>query len=78
MNLTIIILKIETSKILKQKPQFLIRTERNEKKLRKNIIVGQLNINSLRNNFFFVKELLSHNLDLLIINETKSDDSFPK
>ena len=43
----------------------------------KNIIVGQLNINSLRNDFFSVKELLSHNLDLLIINETKLDDSFP-
>ena len=25
----------------------------------------------------FVKKLLSHNLDLLIINETKLDDSFP-
>ena len=43
----------------------------------KNIIVGQLNINSLRDIFLSVKELLSHNLDLLVINETKLDDSFP-
>ena len=43
----------------------------------KNIIVGQLNINSLRNKFLSVKELLSHNIDLLVINETKLDDSFP-
>ena len=42
----------------------------------KNIIVGQLNINSLRNKFLSVKELLSHNLDLLAMNETKLDDSF--
>ena len=42
-----------------------------------NIIVGQLNINSLRNKFLSVKELLPHNLDLLVINETKLDDSFP-
>ena len=43
----------------------------------KNIIVGQLNINSLSYKFLSVEELLSHNLDLLIINETKLDDSFP-
>ena len=43
----------------------------------KNIIVGQLNINSLRNKILSVKELLSANLDLLVINETKLDGSFP-
>ena len=43
----------------------------------KNIIVGQLNINSLSYKFFSVEELLSHNRDLLIINETKLVDSFP-
>ena len=42
-----------------------------------NIIVGQLIINSLRNKFSFVKELLSQNLDLMIIKKTKSDDNFP-
>ena len=43
----------------------------------KNIIVGQLSINSIRNKFLPVKELLSQNLDLLIINEMKLYDSFP-
>ena len=42
-----------------------------------NIIVGQLNINSLRNKFLSLKELLSHNLDFLVVNETKLDDSSP-
>ena len=38
----------------------------------KNMIVGQLNINSLRDKLLSVTELLSHNLDLLVINETVS------
>ena len=42
-----------------------------------NIIVGQLIINSLRNKFSFVKELLSQNLDLMIIKKMKLDDNFP-
>ena len=42
----------------------------------KYITVGHLSTNSLRNKFLSVKELLSHNLDLLIINETKIDYSF--
>ena len=43
----------------------------------KNIIFGQLNVNFHRNKVLSLKELLSHNLDLLVINETKLDDSFP-
>lgn len=43
----------------------------------KSIIVGQLNKNSLRNKFSSVKELLPPNLHLLIIKETRIDDSFP-
>ena len=39
-----------------------------------NLIVGQFIMNSLRNKFLSVKELLSQNLNLLIINETKLDD----
>ena len=42
-----------------------------------NIIVGQLIINSLRDKFSFVKELLSQNLDLMIIKKTKLDGNFP-
>ena len=43
----------------------------------KNITLGQLNINSLWNKFLSVRELFSHDLDFLIINETRLDDSFP-
>ena len=59
------------------KLNFLSELKEMRKSYVKNIIVGQLNINSLRNKFLSVKELLSHNLDLLVINETKLDDSFP-
>ena len=59
------------------KLSFLSELKEMRKSYVKNIIVGQLNINSLRNKFLSVKELLSHNLDLLVINETKLDDSFP-
>ena len=57
------------------KLNFLSELKEMRKSYVKNIIVGQLNINSLRNKFLSVKELLSHNLDLLVINETKLDDS---
>ena len=42
-----------------------------------NFIVGHLNINTIRNKFSAVKELLSQNLNLLVLSETKIDDSFP-
>ena len=57
------------------KVNFLSELKEMRKSYVENIIVDQLNINSLRNKFFSVKELLSHNLDLLVINETKLDDS---
>ena len=41
----------------------------------KHITFGQLKINFLWNNFFSAKELFSQNLDLLIIYETKLDNS---
>ena len=41
------------------------------------LIIGQLNINSLRNKFEALKETIKGNLDILIITETKLDDSFP-
>ena len=43
----------------------------------KNLIIGQLNLNFFRNKFLSVNELFAHNLELLVINETKLDDSFP-
>ena len=38
-------------------------------------IVAQLNINSLKNKFDFLKEIVKDNVDILIISETKIDSS---
>ena len=42
-----------------------------------NIIIAHLNINSLQNKFEVLKPLVLGNVDLLIISETKIDESFP-
>ena len=42
------------------------------------LIFGQLNINSLRNKFDMVSELIKGFDDVLKITETKLDDSFPE
>ena len=42
------------------------------------LTIGYLNINSIRNNFDPLKETVSQNLDILMVAETKTDDSFPK
>ena len=41
------------------------------------LIIGQLNINSIRNKFEALKYIVSGNLDILIITESKLDSSFP-
>ena len=41
------------------------------------IIIGYLNINSVRNKFDAVKEIISQNLDVLMLAETKIDPTFP-
>ena len=52
------------------------------KKLRLNNIgrltIGYLNINSIRNKFDALKEIVSQNLDILMVAETKIDDPFPR
>ena len=40
-------------------------------------VIGQLNINSIRNKFHFLCSKISLNLGLLLVSETKLDDSFP-
>ena len=42
------------------------------------IVVGYLNVNSNRNNFDALKNIVSQNIDILMAAETKIDDSFPK
>ena len=41
------------------------------------IVIGLLNINSLRNKFEALKEIINENIDILVITETKIDTSFP-
>ena len=42
-----------------------------------NLIMGHLNINSLRNKFESVKPIISPNFDIFLVSETKFDESFP-
>ena len=41
------------------------------------IAVGHLNINSLKNKFDFLSHQVPGNIDILMISETKLDESFP-
>ena len=43
----------------------------------KNVIIGQLNINSLRNKIHGLAEFMRGNLDILVLTETKLDHTFP-
>ena len=43
----------------------------------KNIIFLHLNINSVRNKFKNMSSLISENVEILIVAETKLDSSFP-
>ena len=42
------------------------------------VTIGYLNINSIRNKFDALTEIVSQNLDILMVAEAKTDDSFPK
>ena len=41
------------------------------------IVIGHLNINSIRNKFEFLKEIVGKNIDILLVSESKIDDTFP-
>ena len=41
------------------------------------IIIAHLNINSIRNKFEMLKEVVGNKIDVLLISETKLDDTFP-
>ena len=41
------------------------------------IVVGHLNINSIRNKFDFLAHQVKGNIDILMISEAKLDESFP-
>ena len=46
-------------------------------KYAKNLIIGHLNMNSIRNRFLDFKELVLSDTNICLISETKLDDSFP-
>ena len=41
------------------------------------LVIGHLNINSLRNKFDALQMLIKDNIDIFVITESKLDDSFP-
>ena len=64
-------LSIQLESLEKRKTEastFLSALRRMRKGFVKNIVIGQFNINSLRNKFSSIKDLLSQNSDTLIIN----------
>ena len=45
--------------------------------VREKNIIGQLNINSIRNKLNFLESETSNHLDMLLVSEIKIDESFP-
>ena len=43
----------------------------------KRIILGHLNINSIRNKFDLLVDQVKGNINIMVISETKLDESFP-
>ena len=41
------------------------------------LVIGHLNINSIRRKFDSLKTIVDSNIDILVITETKLDESFP-
>ena len=43
----------------------------------KNLIIGALNVNSLRNNIGAVQDLITNDIDICLLWESKIDENFP-
>ena len=41
------------------------------------LLIGHLNINSIRNKFDALKQMIKNNIDILIVSESKLDNTFP-
>ena len=41
------------------------------------VIIGPIIINSVRNKFEPLKQMIKNNLNILLVSETKTDDTFP-
>ena len=55
----------------------LIGLSKQRLKYPKNLTVGYLNINSVRNKFSSLQQTVLNKTDILLLSETKIDDSFP-
>ena len=55
----------------------LIGLSKQRLKYPKNLTIGHLNINSVRNKFSSVQQTVLNKTDILLLSETKIDDSFP-
>ena len=42
------------------------------------LVIGQININSIRNKFELFKKLVKGTLDIVVVTESKLDESFPQ
>ena len=49
-----------------------------QSKYPKKLIIGHININCIRNKYEILRSMLSEVLDVLMITETRLDDSFPE
>ena len=41
------------------------------------VIIGHINMNSIKNKLEPLKKLIKDNIDVLLVSETKLDDTFP-
>ena len=55
----------------------LIELSKQRLKYPKNLTIGNLNINSVRNKFSSLQQTVLNKTDILLLSETKIDDSFP-
>ena len=72
---TLISVSFDNFSIDKNSPEFVLKHLRFNHP--KNIIIGHLNINSIRNSFDLLKKMVAEETDILMITEIKLDDSFP-
>ena len=57
-------------------PNLLFEIKKRRKRNPNKIIIGNLNINSLPNKFEQLKDFVIQHIDILVLNETKLDDTF--
>ena len=62
---------------LRAKGNAFMSTKSIKAKHPKNLFFGHLNVNSIRNKFVSIQELIKRTFDIFLIIETKIDDSFP-